>query len=193
MKPVIISFCDVAASGGYYVATAGRQVLTNPSTLTGSIGVIGGKFNIKNLLSKIGVAADSVEKGKRSGYASATRPFSESEARLVRTQMNDFYENLFLPKVAASRNRNIGEVRRLAEGRIWTGAQAHSRGLVDAIGGLDEALAIAKELTGLEERKSRLVTYAQRRSLVDLLPLQLGQSLPTDRVLALMPEDFLID
>jgi protease-4 len=192
-KPVIATFGDVAASGGYYLATAAREVFANPSTLTGSIGVIGGKFNIEHLLSKIGITTDSVEKGSHSGYASATRPFSLTEAKSIQGQMSEFYEDLFLPKVAASRGRSIGEIRSLAEGRVWTGAQALIHGLVDTKGGLEEALETTKALTGLEEKRSRLLTYVQRRSILDLLPLQLGQSLPEDRVLALMPEDIVIE
>ena len=192
-KPVIITFGNVAASGGYYVATAARRILANPSTLTGSIGVIGGKFNIEQLLSKIGITTDAVEKGARSGYASATRPFSRDEAQTMQGQMRDFYEDLFLPKVAASRSRSIGEIRRLAEGRVWTGAQAHFNGLIDAIGGLDEALRMARELTELTEKKSRILTYVQRRSLLDFFPFQLSQSWLSERILALMPQDFVID
>jgi len=188
-KPVIMSFGNVAASGGYYVATAASRILASPSTLTGSIGVIGGKFNIRELLSKIGITTDAVEKGAHSGYASATRPFSKGEAETIREQMKDFYEELFLPKVAGNRNRSIEEVRRLAEGRVWTGAQAYSNGLIDGLGGLQDAVEMARQLAGLLEKKSRLLTYVQRRSLLDFLPLQLSQSLGQERMLALMPED----
>jgi len=188
LKPVIVSFGNVGASGGYYLATAARTILANPSTLTGSIGVVGGKFNIKGLLKKVGVTSDAVEKGSHSGYASATRPFSQDEAEAIRKQMKDFYEELFLPKVAESRKRSVAEVRKLAEGRVWTGAQAHSHGLIDSIGGLDEALELARELAGLAKKKSRIVHYLQRRSLLELLPLPASQSLCSERILAIMPE-----
>lgn len=192
-KPVIVTFGDIGASGGYYVATAAREVLANPNTLTGSIGVIGGKFNLKNLFAKVGITSDSVEKGDHSGYASLTRPFSESEARILRAQMRNFYEDLFLPRVAESRSKNIAEIRRLAEGRVWTGAQAMAHGLVDSLGGLDEALRRAKKGAGLEGKKVRLLTYAHRRSLFDFFPLPLSQSVNADPVLALLPEEFLPD
>ena len=102
--------------------------------------------------------------------------------------MKDFYEELFLPKVAESRKRSVAEVRKLAEGRVWTGAQAHSHGLIDSIGGLDEALELARELAGLAKKKSRIVHYLQRRSLLELLPLPASQSLCSERILAIMPE-----
>jgi protease-4 len=189
-KPVIISFGNVAASGGYYVATAASRILASPSTLTGSIGIVGGKFSIRDLLSKIGITTDAVEKGASSGYASATRPFTEVEAENIREQMKDFYEELFLPKVADNRGNSIEEVRRLAEGRVWTGAQAYSNGLIDGIGNLQDAVEMARELVGLAERKSRLLTYVQRRSLLDLFPFQMSQPLQQEHILALMPEDF---
>jgi len=192
-KPVVITFGNVAASGGYYIATAGQRIYANSSTFTGSIGVIGGKFNIGRLLAKIGVSTDALEKGAHSGYASVTRPLSQDESRTVLAQMQEFYEDLFLPKVAASRGRSVAEIRRLAEGRVWTGAQAYSNGLVDGIGGLAEAIETARELSDLKHKKYRILAYTQRRSLLGLLPFQLGPSFSSEPTLAMMPEDFLVD
>ena len=147
-KPVIVSFGDLAASGGYYIATAGRQILGMPGTLTGSIGVIQGKFNVRRLLDKLGITVGWLDKGERAGYSSPTRPFSEQEGRLIQEQLREFYEELFLKKVADSRQRPVEEIRELAEGRVWTGAQALGNGLLDRQGGLVQALESAQGKEG---------------------------------------------
>ena len=192
-KPVIVSFGDVAASGGYYLATAARAILGMPGTLTGSIGVISGKFNLAQLLAKLGVTVDSVDKGERAGYLSPARPFSKEEAEAVQEQMREFYEELFLKKVAQSRGKSPEEIRKLAEGRVWTGAQALENGLLDQVGGLVQAVERAQEEAGLPKRKKvRLVHYFRRRTLRDLLSFPLPGGLLDHHVLALMADDFRI-
>jgi len=189
-KPVIVSFGDVAASGGYYLATAARGILGMPATLTGSIGVISGKFNVQKLLNKLGVKVDGLDKGKRAGYLSPLRSFSEEEAQVIQDQMREFYEELFLKKVAESRKKSVEAVRKLAEGRVWTGAQAVENGLLDQIGGLVQAVEMAQREAGLpKERKVRLVSYLRRRSLRDLFPFPLPGGLLDNQVLALMADD----
>jgi len=170
-KPVIISFSNVAASGGYYIAAAGRRILSMPATLTGSIGVIGGKFNVQKLFDRIGVTVDSVETGARSGYLSITRPFSESEEQVVREQIKEFYEELFLKKVAEGRRKTVEQVREVAEGRVWTGNQALANGLVDDTGGARKAIELARQDAGLAGRKIRLLRFGRKRRWLDLLPL----------------------
>jgi protease-4 len=170
-KPVIISFGNVAASGGYYIAVAGRRILSMPAALTGSIGVIGGKFNVQKLLGRLGITVDSVETGARSGYLSITRPYSESEEQVVREQMREFYEELFLKKVAEGRHKSVEEVREVAEGRVWTGGQALANGLVDEAGGVRKAIDLAREEAGLAGRKTRLLRFVRRHRWRDLLPL----------------------
>lgn len=190
-KPVIVSFSNLAASGGYYIATGGRHVVAMPGTLTGSIGILGGKFNLHGLLAKIGVTVDHLEKGKRSGYLSPARPFSEDEAQVVRLQMKEFYEEHFLKKVAESRQKSVEAVRELAEGRVWTGAQALQHGLLDAFGGITDALETAKHQAGIPKaKKVRIVRYTKRRTLRDLLSFPLIESLSTGRILALMLEEW---
>ncbi len=170
-KPVVVSFGNVAASGGYYIAAAGRKILSSPSTLTGSIGVLGGKFSIGRLLARWGITVDVVEKGAHSGYASMSRGFSESEEEVVRGQLREFYEELFLRKVAEGRSLAVEAVRPMAEGRVWTGSQGVERGLVDEVGGLVEAVERAREIAGLRAgQRFRVVRYARRRRLLDLLP-----------------------
>ena len=192
-KPVIVSFGDVAASGGYYLATAARGILGMPATLTGSIGVIAGKFNLAQLLTKLGITVDGLDKGKRAGYLSPARPFSKEEGEAIQEQMREFYEELFLKKVAESRRKSPEEVRKLAEGRVWTGAQALENGLLDQMGGLIQAVERAQEEAGLPKRKKvRLVHYFRRRTLRDLLSFPLPGGLLDHHVLALMADDFRI-
>ena len=164
-----------------------------PGTLTGSIGVISGKFNLAQLLAKLGVTVDSVDKGERAGYLSPARPFSKEEAEAVQEQMREFYEELFLKKVAQSRGKSPEEIRKLAEGRVWTGAQALENGLLDQVGGLVQAVERAQEEAGLPKRKKvRLVHYFRRRTLRDLLSFPLPGGLLDHHVLALMADDFRI-
>ncbi len=186
-KPVIISFGDLAASGGYYIATAARKVLAAPSTLTGSIGVIGGKLNLQGLFAKVGIGVDGVEKGKRAGYTSLARPFSAEEAQVVREQMRQFYEELFLEKVAEGRQKSRDSVRQAAEGRVWTGAQALELGLLDEIGGLLEAFEAARVEAGLPEtKKARIVTYTKKWSWRSLFSLPFASPVSEERVFALL-------
>ena len=152
-KPVIISFGGVAASGGYYLATAGRAILGMPGTLTGSIGVVQGKFNLGKLFSKLGVTVDGLDKGKRAGYLSLARAFSKDEAGIIQDQLREFYEELFLEKVCESRKKPLEEVRKLAEGRPWTGRLASENALLDRLGGLIDALKLAQSEAGLPEEK----------------------------------------
>ena len=186
-KPVIVSFGDLAASGGYYIATAARRVLAAPSTLTGSIGVIGGKLNLEGLFAKVGISVDAIEKGERAGYTSLARPFSAEEAEIVREQMRQFYEELFLEKVAQGRQKSRDSVRQAAEGRVWTGAQALELELLDEIGGLLEAFKAARSEAGLPEtRKARIVTYTKKWSWRNLLSLPFASPVSEERVFALL-------
>ncbi len=187
-KPVVISFGDVAASGGYYLATAGSYIFAGPSTLTGSIGVLGGKFSAAGLLEHLKVRTEAVELGTRAGYASPTRPFTAEEAERTRVHLEDFYERLFLPKVAESRRTEIERIRKVAGGRVWTGAQAREVGLIDALGGLTEALEEARRRAGLVSGRFRIVTVTPRRSLLDLVRTLLPGASARERLIALGPE-----
>jgi len=192
-KPVIVSFGNVAASGGYYLAVAGQRIISMPAALTGSIGVIAGKFSVQKLLGRLGITVDSVETGIRSGYQSITRPFSEGEEQVIREQMREFYEDLFLRKVAEGRSRSVDQIREVAEGRVWTGRQALGQGLVDEPGGARRALELARQAARLEGRKTRLVRLARKRRWFDLLPFPLFGTSPLDQLqgpLFLMPEDW---
>ncbi|MFL5262244.1 MAG: signal peptide peptidase SppA [Anaeromyxobacteraceae bacterium] len=146
-KPVVVSMGDLAASGGYLVAVAGDVVLAEPSTLTGSIGVFSVKPDFSGLLQKLGVNVVTLKRGAHADAMSATRAWTPEERKLAEGQIQAFYE-LFLGRVAAGRKLERSAVEGLAGGRVWTGAQALQRGLVDRLGTLEDALAVAAARAG---------------------------------------------
>ena len=167
---------DLAASGGYYVAIAAPQIVAQPATLTGSIGIYGGKFVTGGTFEKLGANIESVIIGRNAGIESPERPFTESERQKLREQIRDFYDG-FVQKVATSRKMPVEQVDQVAQGRVWTGAQAREKGLVDALGGLDRAIALAKDGAGISpETEVEVVTYPARKSLAELLMEQLSGS-----------------
>jgi protease-4 len=175
-RPLIASMSDLAASGGYYVAMAATQIVAQPATLTGSIGIYGGKFVTGGVFDKLGANIEAVTIGRNAGLASPERPFSESERKKLREQIGSFYKG-FVEKVAASRKLPVERVQQLAQGRVWTGAQARQHGLVDALGGLDRAIALAKERAGIPpETEVEVVTYPPPRTLAELLVEELTGS-----------------
>jgi protease-4 len=147
-KPVVVSMGDVVASGGYYVAAAADAILAEPGTVTGSIGVVGGKVNLSGLYQRLGVGKDAVERGARAGLLSEARSFTPDERSAVRDEMKAVYE-LFLERVAEGRSMTRDEVNRIAQGRIWTGRRAESLGLVDGLGGPLEALTEVRRRAGI--------------------------------------------
>lgn len=147
-KPLVVSMGDVTASGGYYLATAAASVLAEAGTLTGSIGVVGGKVNLEGLYERLGVRRDAVERGAKAGLFSETRGFTPVERSSLRAQVDSVYET-FVARVAEGRRLAPEAVERVAQGRIWSGARAHALGLVDALGGPLEALAEAVQRAGL--------------------------------------------
>ena len=168
-RPLVASMSDLAASGGYYVAVAAPHIVAQPATLTGSIGIYGGKFITGGTFDKFGANIESVIIGRNAGLESPDRPFTDSERAKLREQIRDFY-NGFIQKVAASRKMPVERVDTLAQGRVWTGSQARQHGLVDALGGLDRAIALAKEKAGISaETEVNIVTYPARRSLAEML------------------------
>jgi protease IV len=146
-KPVVVSMGDLAASGGYLVAVAGDVLLAEPSTLTGSIGVFSVKPDFSGLLQKLGVNVVTLKRGAHADAMSATRAWTAEERKLAEGQIQAFYE-LFLGRVAAGRKLERSAVEALAGGRVWTGAQALQRGLVDRLGTLEDALAVAAARAG---------------------------------------------
>lgn len=147
-KPVVASLGDVAASGGYFLAAGADFVFAEPTALTGSIGVVGGKLDASGLYAKLGVAREGLERGARAGLLSETRGFRPDERRALRQGMRVLYD-LFVARVAEGRRLAPSRVQELAQGRIWSGAAACQHGLVDALGGPLEALAEARRRAGL--------------------------------------------
>jgi protease-4 len=157
-KPIVAMMGSEAASGGYYVAAAASRIVARPTTLTGSIGLWGGKIVFKDASSLLGVRYGTVQRGKRAGLNSALQPFTPEERAAVRAEMGRTYD-LFRSRVAEGRGLSPEEVDEVARGRIWTGEQACEIGLVDELGDFETALAAAKELAGLEAEKEYTVVH----------------------------------
>lgn len=147
-KPIVVSMGDMAASGGYMVSMAADTIVAQPGTLTGSIGVFGGKAVISGLLEKIGVSSETVGEGANAGMFSSTNAFSEAQWARVNAWLDRVYDD-FVNKVAEGRGLSRERAHELARGRVWTGADAHAGGLVDELGGLEDALILARRQAGL--------------------------------------------
>ncbi len=161
-KPVVVSMGDVAASGGYFMAAAGDAVFAEAGSVTGSIGVVGGKLNVERLYARLGVGKESVERGARAGLLAEERPFTPDERAAVRAEMESVYDT-FLGRVAEGRGLERPAVERVAQGRVWSGERALSLGLVDALGGPLEALRDARRRAGLGEDERVVVETHPRR------------------------------
>jgi protease IV len=168
-RPMIASMSDLAASGGYYVAMAAQQIVAQPATLTGSIGIYGGKIVTGGVFAKLGANVESVKDGRNAEMFSAVKPFSESERAKMEEQLQAFYDQ-FVEKVAEARHTTPEKIDAMAQGRVWTGSQARQLGLVDATGGLDRAVALAKQRARIpQDQEVELVTYPPRRSFYEIL------------------------
>ena len=173
-RPIVTSMSDLAASGGYYIAMPTEAIVAQPGTLTGSIGIFGGKMVIGGTLDKVGVTTEAVVSGANAGIYSPFAPFTPAQREKVASFMDDFYRN-FLTKVAESRKSTPAAIHAVAQGRVWTGRQALGHGLVDALGGLDAAVALAKEKAKIPANEDvQLVVYPERRGLLDALSEQFG-------------------
>jgi protease-4 len=149
-KPVVVSMSDVAASGGYYIACPADAILALPATVTGSIGVFGGKFVVTELLERLGLTTGTVQQGQRALMYSARRGFDEQERERLAVTIDAVYDD-FVAKVAAGRGRSPEDIEAVARGRVWSGQDALAAGLVDRLGGLREALAEARTRGGLPD------------------------------------------
>ena len=168
-KPVVVSMGNVAASGGYYIAMAAGTIVAQPSTLTGSIGVFGGKLNLKGLYNKAGLKKEIIAHGQNATLYSDYGGFTPTERERVEKMMRTVYED-FVNKAAAGRNKSFEDIDDIAQGRVWTGRQAQELGLVDEIGGLDDALSIAKKQAGFnEDDKVNLIVLPKQRPFFEQL------------------------
>ncbi|KAL8124024.1 hypothetical protein AgCh_011869 [Apium graveolens] len=163
-KPVVASMADVAASGGYYMAMAAGAIVSENLTLTGSIGVVTGKFNLGKLYERIGFNKDIISRGRYAELTAADqRPFRPDEEELFAKSAQNAYSQ-FRDKAAFSRSMTVDQMEEVAQGRVWTGNDAASRGLVDAIGGLSRAVAIAKKKADIPENKQVTLVELSRPS-----------------------------
>jgi protease IV len=169
LKPVVASLGGAAASGGYYAACAAERIIARPATITGSIGVFGGKLIVDGLLGSAEVHVESVSRGRRAGMFDITRPFSDDERAALTRSIQDAYHR-FVDRVADGRKKPFEEAERLARGRVWTGREALANGLVDELGGIEEAIEAVKARAGIPPGEEvALKAFPPRRSLVDLL------------------------
>lgn len=168
-KPVVISMSGLAGSGGYWISLGGHRIIAQPQTLTGSIGVIAGKFSFEGLMQKLGITTDRLVIGKNADAFSIYRSFTPEEKKILKEEIGHIYEQ-FLERVASTRNLPLEEVERLGRGRVWTGSQARELKLVDELGGLFQAIQSACELAGLSpDTEVRLVVWPAKRSLWDII------------------------
>ncbi|HEX7296361.1 MAG TPA: signal peptide peptidase SppA, partial [Pyrinomonadaceae bacterium] len=152
-KPVVISMSDVAASGGYYISASAAKIIAQPSTITGSIGVVAGKPVMRGFYDWLGISNEYVLRGKTAGMFRETEKFSDEERAKFVEWINTTYWQDFVPKVAKGRKKDPQYVDSVGQGRVWTGGQAKERGLVDEFGGLDRAIEIAKDLAKIPADK----------------------------------------
>jgi protease-4 len=192
-KPVIASMSDVAASGGYYISMAAQKIYAEPGTLTGSIGVVGGKLAIGGTLNKIGIKTEVISRGANSGILSSDKPFSDSERKAMTTLMKEVYDQ-FLDKALAGRKKagksmTREELVQLAGGRIWTGRQAKENGLIDELGTLGDAIEAARKLAHLPTtgKEPELLLLPKSKSFLDSLLEEMGDTrAPSGRIRALL-------
>jgi len=152
-KPVVVSMSDVAASGGYYISASAAKIIAQPSTITGSIGVVAGKPVMRGFYDWLGISNEYVLRGKNAGMFRETEKFSDDERAKFEEWIKTTYYQDFVPKVAKGRNKDAQYIDSVAQGRVWTGGQAKERGLVDNFGGLDKAIEVAKQLAKIPADK----------------------------------------
>jgi protease-4 len=166
--PVVVSMGSVAASGGYFVAMDADTIVAEPGTLTGSIGVFGGKQVVSGLLDKVGVSFGAVAEGEHALMLSPRQSFSPSERERLETFLDRVYDD-FVTKVAAARRMTRDQAHEVARGRVWTGADAKERGLVDELGGYERAVELAAERAGLTTARPPRTRVLPRQSPLERL------------------------
>lgn len=174
-RPVVASMGSVAASGGYYIAMPADEVLASPGTLTGSIGVLAGKQVLRRTLERIGVRRESVVAGRYADMFSTDRPFDEEEWQRLEAWLDRVYDD-FTAKAAEDRRMPVEELRAVARGRVWTGADAQRHGLVDELGGIERAVEAACTRAGLDRRAVELRTMPKPKPIEMVIPAQSSES-----------------
>jgi protease IV len=169
VKPVVVSMSDVAASGGYWIAAPARKIVADPDTITGSIGVLIGKFNLSGLYALLGMSTDYVATSDNATIFSDQQNFTPEQETLIQKSLNETYAE-FTEGVARGRHMPVAAVDKIAKGRVWSGAQAKELGLVDELGGLDTAIGVAKQLAHIPANAPvRIVHYPQEKTVWQLL------------------------
>jgi protease-4 len=195
-RPIVASLSSTAASGGYYIASAAQQIVAQPTTVTGSIGVFGGKLVTGGLFEKLGVGTVVLSRGKNAGLFSTHARFSDSEREVIRHTMRATYDT-FVNRVAKGRHMSYDAVDRIAQGRIWTGRDAQANGLVDELGGLDVAVARAAHLAGANPEDVELAPFPAPKSLMEMLQARTaslrGPTLDLQQFLRVMPGHLALD
>lgn len=178
-KPVVVSMSNVAASGGYYIAMAAGTIIAQPATLTGSIGVLGGKLNLKGFYNKVGLTKEIISHGQNATLYSDYGSFTPTERKRVEKMMKTVYQD-FVSKAAAGRDKSFAHMDAMAQGRVWTGKQAKELGLVDELGGLDTALSIAKQQAGFsEEDKVNIIVLPKQKPFFEQLLERMVEDMET--------------
>lgn len=168
-KPVVVSMGDYAASGGYYIAMGADAIVAEPGTITGSIGVFSGKFSLRGLYGKLGVSQETVRRGKNATLFSGWEPWTDEERAKVRGLNVAFYET-FVAKAAEGRKKTPQEIDAVAQGRVWTGEEALRAGLVDALGGLDAAVSVARVRARIAKgQEVQMVVLPQKKGLLETI------------------------
>lgn len=189
-KPFVVSMGDVAGSGGYYIAMGADKIFAEPTTITGSIGVVGGKFDLSGLYSKLGVNTTILTRGKNTGILSNSSSLSESERKAFQRMLDEIYV-IFTTKAAQGRKMEVEALEKLARGRIYTGVRAKELGLIDEIGSLEDALAAAKKMAGIpdEEKLERLMLPKAVNPLESLLgPIDGSARVEIRKLLPVLPD-----
>jgi protease IV len=177
----------VAASGGYYISMPGDAIVAQPATITGSIGVFSGKFSLRGLYGKLGLTKEIVERGKNGAFFSGYRPWTQEERARMRSLMVSFYGE-FVTKAAKGRGKTYEDIDRVAQGRVWTGAEALKVGLVDRLGGLETALALAREKANIgKDEELSLVVLPEKKGVFETI-LERQEESAGDSVRLLPPD-----
>lgn len=190
-KPVVVSMSDVAGSGGYYIAMGADAIVAQPSTITGSIGVVSGKFVIKGLLDFVDYRQETMMRGANSDIFSGYTPFTPEQEKLVLGQMAGFYKT-FVSKAAEGRKMSYESIDKIGQGRIWSGEDALKIGLVDRLGGMDTAIALAKEKAKLgKDEPVRIKLYPRPKGLFESFLQSAPDELGAARTAAMLPPELL--
>ena len=161
-KPLVVSMGDVAASGGYYIAAPADVIVAEPGTITGSIGVVSGKYSLKGLYEKLGVKKEILKRGEHADFYTDYGDYNASEQAIIQKQVQEIYDD-FIAKIALGRSElSTTDVDNLGRGRIWSGKQAKENGLVDELGGLNLALVIAQKYAGLQEKVVEVIRFPKQ-------------------------------